>query len=133
MNSVAIVRGEAPFLASRAEALEVAAQEIFSFVEREPELASQASIEIPAFEARTIIRRGATRRIAAAVMRGHESVAREDLEDLSRLETLSSITMTRLESFGASMGEADRSINISRLSEVVGLAATALGIVKTIF
>lgn len=133
MDSVAIVRGEAPFLASRAEALELAAREIFSFVEREPELASQASIEVPAFEARAIFRRGATRRIMTAAMRGHTSVAREDLEDLSRLETLSSVTMTRLESFGASMGEADRSINISRLSEVVGLAATAIGIVKSVF
>jgi len=133
MESVRIVPGEAPFLASRAEALELASREIFLFVEHEPELASRASIEIPVFEARAILRRGATQRIMAAAMFGRPSVTREDLEDLSRLETLSSVTMARLESFGASMGEADKSISISRLSEVVGLAATALGIVKSIF
>jgi len=133
MVPIQIVRGEVPLLAAKAKALAGAAHELASFVEAEPELASRAAIEAPVLEARAILRRGSLIRIASTVTMRNPVVAQEDFEDMSRLETLSSLAASRLDNLGASMGEVDRSINISRLSEVVGLAATALGIVKTIF
>lgn len=133
MAPIQIVSGEAPFLAAKAKALAGTAHELASFVEAEPELASQAAIEASVLEARAILRRGSLIRIASTVSMRRPFVTQEDFEDMSRLETISSLAVSRLEGLGASMGEADRSINISRLSEVVGLAATALGIVKTIF
>lgn len=133
MAPIQIVPGEALILAAKARALSGAAQELASFVEAEPELSSRAAIEASVFEARVILRRGSLTRIASTVTMRNPAVAREDFEDMSRLETLSSLAASRLDNLGASMGEADKSIGISRLSEVVGLAATALGIVKSIF
>ena len=130
MNAFLLGPEEASFLASQARALALAARAVIAFAEAEPELASRAAVEIPALEARAILGRGAVERILAGSRSG---VSSADFDDVSRLEGVMALADARIEAFEASLSQAGDGVQIGRLSEVLGIASTAVGLLNTVF
>ena len=130
MNAFLLGPEEASFLASQARALAVAARAVIAFVEAEPELASRAAVEVPALEARAILGRGAVGRILSG---SHQGVLAADFDDVSRLEGVMALADARIEAFEASLSQAGDGVQIGRLSEVLGIASTAVGLLNTVF
>ncbi len=124
MNAIALVRDEAAVVASKAAGLAEAARELVSFWETEPELAARAAVEMSAFEARAILRKGRLGRIAKETV-----VTREDFDDLARLETVTALAEARIGSLEASLQDS----GLDRLVGLAGAASTLLGFAKMIF
>jgi len=124
---------DAAYLAVKARGAAIAARELVSFWSEEPELAGNAAVEVLALEAKSILSGGAAGRVVSACRSPRPSVDSGDLDAVFRLDTIATLSAARLAGLGASLeGEAvDAPIN--RLGGIVSMAATVLGIVKTIF
>ncbi|HXX94587.1 MAG TPA: hypothetical protein VEN81_13210 [Planctomycetota bacterium] len=123
-------------LAEKAKHVHMAGRELALFGENEPWLASDAGIEIGSLEARTILSSGATARVFEAA----DSAARSgktvslmagDVEALSRLEGVLASASAKIAQKQA-MLEAQES-PMAKVGQVLGLAATAIGVIKQVF
>lgn len=133
MSSIAFSRDDAAYLATKARGVTLAARELVSFWSEEPELAGQASVEVLALEAKSILSGGATDRIVVASKSARPTMRRDDLDAVFRLDTITSMSSTRLAGLESSLQDEESDRPINKLGGIVSLAATMLGIVKTIF
>lgn len=128
----------ASILGERAVRLAGSAAELASFGEADPELAAECGVEIGALEARSLLGSGACVRIATAaadsVQTGRPaSLAAGDLEALSRLEAVVALSSSRI---GLKLAAADAAAAqepLARLTNLLGLAGGAYGLIKSIF
>jgi len=124
---------DASYLAAKARKVTLAAREIVSFWSEEPELAGQASVEVLALEAKSILSSGAMERVALASRSAKPALHGDDVEKVFRLDTIASISSARMAALESSLEEEESDRPINKLGGIVSLAATMLGIVKTIF
>jgi hypothetical protein len=127
---VPFTREEAVLLAAKASSLAGEAREIVAFSESEPDLAARAAVEVAALEAKAILRKGAVQRIMAAARYRNAEISREDLSDLSRLEAVTILSSDRIAGLDALMGDAESPVE--KISGIVGLAATTVGLVNSL-
>lgn len=111
----------------------VAARELVRFWTQEPALAGQASVEVLALEAKSILDGGAVERVLASIRSPRPSVHQADLEAVSRLETITSLSESRLQGLESALEADGVDAPIERIGSVVGLAATTLGLIKAVF
>jgi hypothetical protein len=129
---------EAAFLGVRAAHIQEGARELALFGETEPVLSSECGVELPAFEARTILSGGAPQRIALAAQESAQtgrtlSVAQDDLESLSRLEGVVALGSSRARVHLAAVEAAEQQSGLNKLGGFIGLASGAIGLVKSIW
>lgn len=129
MKVLSLSPEDASFLASRARALGVAARTLVSFADSEPELAARAGVEIQALEARAILRRGALSRILSGA---HLGVPREDIDDMSRLEVVTSMADDRIQALAGSLSSQPEEAGVGKLTEVLGMASMAVGLLNSV-
>lgn len=133
MSSLTFLPEDAVYLAATAKSASMAARELVSFWSEEPELAGQASVEVLALEAKSILSGGALERISVASKSQKPTLQRADLDAAFRLDTIASVSSARLAALAASMDGEESDAPLNRLGSIVGLAATVLGLVKTVF
>lgn len=133
MNSLSFSRDDAAYLATKARGVTLAARELVSFWSEEPELSGQAAVEVLALEAKSILSGGMMERISAASKSERPTMRRDDLDAVFRLDTIASVSSARLAGLESSLGEEESDRPINKLGGIVSLAATVLGIVKTVF
>ena len=129
MRALSLSPEDASFLAARARALGVAARTLVSFAESEPELAARAGVEIQALEARSILTRGALGRILSGA---HLGIPREDLDDMSRLEAVTSVADDRIQALAGSISSQPEEAGVGKLTEVLGVASMAVGLFNSV-
>jgi hypothetical protein len=133
MSSLAFLSDDAAYLATKARSASMAAKELVSFWSEEPELAGQAAVEVLALEAKSILSGGCLDRVSAASKSGRPMLRRDDLDAVFRLDTIASISSARLAALEAVLDSEESDAPMNKLSGIVSLAATVLGIVKTVF
>lgn len=133
MSSLPFSQDDAAYLATKAHSVTLAAKELVSFWSEEPELAGQASVEVLALEAKSILSGGAMERIASASKSRRPMMGLDDLDAVFRLDTITSISAARISGLESSMGDEESDRPIHRIGGIVSLAATVLGIVNTVF
>lgn len=133
MRSISFSRDDAAYLATKARGVTLAARELVSFWSEEPELAGQASVEVLALEAKSILSGGAAERISLASKSGRPTMRQDDLDAIFRLDTIASISSSRISGLEASLQDEESDRPMNKIGGIVSLAATMLGIVKTIF
>lgn len=133
MSSLPFSQDDAAYLAIKAHSVTLAAKELVSFWSEEPELAGQASVEVLALEAKSILSGGAVERIASASKSRRPMMGLDDLDAVFRLDTIASISAARIAGLESSMGDDESDRPINRIGGIVSLAATVLGIVNTVF
>ena len=133
MNLLPFSRDDAAYLVTKAHGATLAARELVSFWSEEPELAGQAAVEVLALEAKSILSGGSMDRIVAASKSQRPAMRRDDLDAIFRLDTIASISSARMAGLESSLQEEDSDRPINKIGGIVSLAATMLGIVKTIF
>lgn len=133
MNPLPFSRDDATYLATKAHSATLAAKELVSFWSEEPELAGQASVEVLALEAKSILSSGAIERVLEAAKSRRPVMGVDDLDAIFRLDTIVSISAARLSSLESSMGDEESDRPMNRIGGIVSLAATVLGIVNTVF
>jgi hypothetical protein len=104
-----------------------------SFCSEEPELAGQAAVEVLALEAKSILSGGAVERIVLASRSGRPTVRREDLDAAFRLDTIASLSSARLAALEGALDGEESDAPMNKFGSIVSIAATMLGIVKTIW
>lgn len=133
MSSLPFSQDDATYLATKANSVTLAAKELVSFWSEEPELAGQASVEVLALEAKSILSGGAMERIAFASRSKRPAMGLDDLDAVFRLDTITSVSAARLAGLESSMGDEESDRPIHRVGGIVSLAATVLGIINTVF
>jgi hypothetical protein len=136
--NVVLGPSEAVQLAEKAAALDGAARELCNFVDSDPSLAGECGVEVNAVEVRTLLMAGAPSRIFAgatqAVKFGRRmEVSTSDLEQLSRLEGVISLSASRIALKSAAMDAAQGQEGMAKLGSIVGLATGAVGLVRSFF
>jgi hypothetical protein len=134
--NVVLGPSEAVGLAEKAAALDGAARELCQFVDSDPSLAGQCGVEVNAVEVRTLLMAGAASRI---FQRGTEAgrlgkrmeVSTEDLEQLSRLEGVISLSASRIALKSAALEAADGQDGMAKLGSIIGLTTGAVGLVRS--
>lgn len=133
MNALRFSPEDASYLAAKAHGVTLAAKELVSFWAEEPELAGQASVEVLALEAKSILSSGAVGRVALAAKSAKPMMDADDVDKVFRLDTIASLSSARMASLESSFEEEESDRPMNRIGSIMGLAATVLGIVKTIF
>lgn len=133
MNSIAFLPEDAAYLAAKARSASMAARELVSFWSEEPELAGQASVEVLALEAKSILSGGSLERISAASKSSSPVLQREDLDAAFRLDTIASVSSARLAALATAMDSEESDAPMNKLGGIVSMAATVLGLVQTVF
>jgi hypothetical protein len=133
MNSIRFPSEDASYLAAKAKSASLAARELVAFCSEEPELAGQAAIEVLALEAKSILSGGAVERIVLAARSGSPAVRRDDLDAAFRLDTIASLSSSRLSALGVALEGEESDAPMNKLGGIVSIAATVLGMVKTIW
>lgn len=133
MSSLRFSMEDASFLATKAHGVTLAAKELVSFWSEEPELAGQASVEVLALEAKSILSSGASERVVMASRSPRPVMNGDDVEKVFRLDTIASISSARMAGLESSLEDEESDRPMNKIGGIVSLAATVLGIVKTIF
>lgn len=133
MSTLRFSTEDASYLATKARGVTLAAKELVSFWSEEPELAGQASVEVLALEAKSILSSGAMDRVVGASRSRHPVMGVDDLDTVFRLDTIASISAARLAGLESSLEDEESDRPMNRIGGIVSLAATVLGIVKTVF
>jgi len=133
MSALRFSTEDASYLATKAHGVNLAAKELVSFWSEEPELAGQASVEVLALEAKSILSSGAVDRVVLASRSPRPVIHADDVDKVFRLDTIASISSARMAGLESSLQEEESDRPINKLGGIVSLAATMLGIVKTIF
>lgn len=133
MSGLRFSTEDASYLATKAHGVTLAAKELVSFWSEEPELAGQASVEVLALEAKSILSSGAADRVFMASRSPRPVIHADDVDKVFRLDTIASISSARMAGLESSLEEEESDRPINKLGGIVSLAATMLGIVKTIF
>lgn len=102
------------------------AQELSSFVDSNPTLASKAGVEVLALEAKMLSSDPALGRL------GNRAVSGEDLSKLQRLEGVVALSSQRMGECIASMDAEMSGRTVNNLSQIVGVAGGAIGLVKSL-
>jgi hypothetical protein len=133
MDSVQFLPSDAAYLVAKTQSAALAARELLSFWSEEPELAGQASVEVLALEAKSLLSGGMVERISTTANSAKPMMRRDDLDSAFRLDTIVALSSARLAGLESAL-ETDQSDGpMNKLSGIVTLAATVLGIVKTLF
>lgn len=132
MSALFIRPDDAGRLAAAAHRMGVAARELVSFWTHEPALAGQASVEVLALEAKSILAGGAIERVVAAARSSRPSIRQADLSSIQRLEEIAALSESRLDGLQVSLEGDSTDVPLNRIGTVVSLAATALGLIKTV-
>jgi hypothetical protein len=133
MNSIAFLPEDAAYLAAKARSAALAAKELVSFWSEEPALAGQAAVEVLALEAKSILSGGSMERVMMASRLGKPVLRQDDLDSVFRLDTLTSLSAARLAGLETAMEGDESDAPMQKLGNIVSIAATMLGIVKTVF
>lgn len=133
MDALALHPRDASHLAATAARMAAAGRELVSFCSREPALAGQASLEVLALEAKSILEGGSVERVVAAAKRSRPMVSWADLGAVERLEQISTLSEARLQGLDGALAEEETNAPLEKLGSMVGLAATTLGLIKTVF
>ena len=133
MSALRFSREDASSLAAKAHSVSLAARELVSFWSEEPELAGQASVEVLALEAKSILASGAAERVEFASRSPKPVIHADDVDKVFRLDTIASISSARMAGLESSLEEEESDRPMNKLGGIVSLAATVLGIVKTVF
>jgi hypothetical protein len=136
--NVVLGPSEAVQLAEKAAALDGAARELCGFVDSDPSLAGECGVEVNAVEVRTLLMAGAPARLFRSGMEAGKSgrrmeVSTADLEQLSRLEGVISLSASRIALKSAAMDAAQGQEGMAKLGSIVGLATGAVGLVRSFF
>jgi hypothetical protein len=128
---------KAAILVDRTVRLAGSARELALFGETDPFLASECGVELGALEARMILSSGAVDRIARAASEAIQSgrtatISADDIEALSRLEGVVSLGSSKIELKMAAMDASASQEPITRITNLLGLAGGAYGLIKSI-
>lgn len=125
-------------LAEKAAFVQMAGRELALFGETEPWLAAQCGVEIGCLEARTILSGGSAMRVGSLSWEAAESgrpvvLAAEDVEALSRLEGVLSISSARFSQAIATLDARMQSQGslVESLGSVIGVATGVVGLIKS--
>lgn len=123
---------ERRILVQKAAGLHDGAAALLGYQEEAPDVVTQAALDVPALEIRGILAGGALGRVQAAAARDAQ-VHPDDLEAVSRLDSLLATADARLANLGRSL-DAQASGNIvESLAGWVGLAGGVVGLYKALF
>ena len=102
------------------------AQELSSFADSDPALASRAGVESLALEAKILSGDSSVRRL------GSHAVSEDGLQKLQRLEGVVALSSQRMGECVASMDAEVSGRTVNNLSQIVGVAGGAIGLAKSL-
>lgn len=128
---------QAVMLVDRVVRLAGSARELAMFGESDPYLASECGVEVGALEARMILSSGAVDRVARSAAQTAQSglrgsIAADDLEAVSRLEGVVALGSSKIALKMATMDAEASQAPISKITNLIGLAGGAYGLIRSI-
>ncbi len=111
----------------RLEGVVRSAHELSAFADAEPQLAARAGVEVLALEAKVMLHGGGLSNLR------QRRLGSTDFSNLERLEGIVTLASSRMGECLASMDAEDRSTTVNNLSQLIGLAGGAIGIIKSVF
>lgn len=111
----------------RLEGIVQSAGELVAFADAEPQLASRAGVEVLALEAKMVLRGGGVSGLR------QRSLGSRELASLERLEGIVALSSSRMGECASSMDAEAAGHTVNSLSQIIGLAGGAIGIIKSVF
>ena len=123
-----IALGQAPASSiERLEGVMRSAHELSAFADAEPQLAARAGVEVLALEAKMVLQGGSLSGLRQRSLGSREFAA------LERLEGIVALASSRMGECSSSMDSEARDGAVNSLSQIIGLAGGAIGIIKSVF
>ena len=110
----------------RLEGVVGSARELVAFADAEPQLAGRAGVEVLALEAKMMLRGGSLSNLRQRSLGSHEFAT------LERLEGIVALASSRMGECVSSMDTEAAGDPVNSLSQIIGLAGGAIGIIKSV-
>jgi hypothetical protein len=111
----------------RLEGVVQGASELVAFADAEPQLAGRAGVEVLALEAKMVLQGGSLSKLR------QRGLGSRDWATLERLEGIVALASSRMGECVSSMDAEARGEAVNSLSQIIGLAGGAIGIIKSVF